>query len=264
VAGCGRHRVLELAPERAGGFPAGVSGGRRIDWDEVARELDERGHARLPRLLGARECARIARLYDDVDSFRSFVDMGAHRFGEGEYRYFANPLPPLVRELRESLYPPLAEIANRWQQQLGSERRFPKRLRDFLGECADAGQLRPTPLLLRYGTGGFNNLHQDRYGDVAFPLQVVVLLSRSSVDQGRDGRPADFTGGEFLLVEQRPRQQARGEVIALARGEAVVFPNAERPVQGVRGAYRAQVRHGVSRLHSGGRTTLGLIFHDAR
>ena len=235
----------------------------RIDWQQVAAALDEFGHARLPGMLGARECAQVARLYHDEARFRSFVDMGRHRFGEGDYRYFDNPLPPLVHELRGALYPPLAEIANRWQQQLGMDRRFPSRLEDFLGECAAAGQTRPTPLLLRYAEGGFNNLHQDRYGDVAFPLQLTILLSRSPVDAARDGRPADFEGGEFLLVEQRPRQQSRGEAIALARGEAIVFANSERPVEGARGTYRAKTRHGVSRLHAGNRLALGLIFHDA-
>lgn len=236
----------------------------RIDWETAASEIDAVGHARLPGVLGARECASLERLYGDEARFRSFIEMRAHRFGEGAYRYFANPLPPLVRLLRQALYPPLAAIANRWQERLGSDARFPSRLEDFLATCAAAGQTRPTPLLLRYAQGGFNNLHQDRYGDVAFPLQVTVLLSRSAGDAQRDGKPSDFTGGEFLLVEQRPRQQSRGEAIALARGEAVVFPNTERPVPGARRPYRASVRHGVSRLHSGRRVTLGLIFHDAR
>jgi hypothetical protein len=235
----------------------------RIDWAAAARDLDELGHARVPGVLGARECAALERLYADETRFRSFVAMAAHRFGEGDYRYFANPLPPLVRSLREAFYPPLARIANSWQERLGSDLRFPPRLDDFLATCAAAEQTRPTPLLLRYVAGGFNNLHQDRYGEVAFPLQVAVLLSRSASDERSDGRPADFTGGEFLLVEQRPRQQSHGEAIALARGEAVIFPNAERPVLGARRSYRAKVRHGVSRLHSGQRTTLGLIFHDA-
>jgi hypothetical protein len=251
--------------------PAGTTGrgGRGgpaegLDWASVEHQLDERGHARIPRLLGARECAALARLYDDETRFRAFVDMGAHRFGEGDYRYFARPLPRRIQQLRRALYPPLAAIANRWSQRLGESRRFPARLAAFLEECAAAGQTRPTPLLLRYGEGGFNHLHQDRYGEVAFPLQVAVLLTRSPIDEQRDGRPAAFRGGEFLLVEQRPRQQSRGEAIGLARGEAIVFPNAERPVQGTRGPVRARVRHGVSRVHSGRRQALGLIFHDAR
>ena len=235
----------------------------RINWPQVAAALDEHGHARLPGVLGARECAQVARLYHDEARFRSFIDMGRHRFGEGDYRYFANPLPGVVQALREAFYRPLAEIANGWQQRLGATQRFPDRHDAFLAECAAGDQTRPTPLLLHYVEGGFNNLHQDRYGDIAFPLQLTILLSRSPVDAARDGRPADFEGGEFLLVEQRPRQQSRGEAIALARGEAVVFPNAERPVEGARGTYRAKIRHGVSRLHTGNRLALGVIFHDA-
>jgi len=181
--------------------------------------------------------------------------MDQHRYGAGEYRYFSRPLPPLVEALRETLYPPLARIANAWQARFGSELRFPRTHRAFLRDCRAAGQERPTPLLLRYGEGGFNNLHQDLYGTVYFPLQLAILLSAP----GRD-----FHGGEFLLLEQRPRQQSRGEAVALAQGEAIVFPTRERPVEGARGAYRAQLRHGVSRLHRGQRTTLGIIFHDAK
>jgi len=236
----------------------------RIDWETTATEIDELGYARLPGVLGASECASLGRLFREEARFRSSIEMRAHRFGEGTYRYFANPLPRLVRLLRHRFYPPLAAIANRWQEQLGRDARFPPELDEFLATCAAAGQTRPTPLLLRYAQGGFNNLHQDLYGDIAFPLQVAVLLSRSPHDAQHDGRSADFTGGEFLLLEQRPRQQSRGEAIPLSRGEAIVFPNAERPISGARRSYRATVRHGVSRLHSGRRLTLGLIFHDAR
>ena len=181
--------------------------------------------------------------------------MERHRFGVGEYKYFSRPLPPLVESLRSGLYPPLAVVANRWMKALGEARRFPPTLDAFLSVCARAGQEQPTPLLLRYEAGGYNCLHQDLYGDVAFPLQVAVMLSRP----GRD-----YQGGEFLLVEQRPRSQSAGEAITAGRGEMVIFPNRLRPVRGSRGFYRVNVRHGVSRVRSGHRMTLGLIFHDAR
>jgi len=227
----------------------------RVDWAMVRASLDAMGFARIPDLLAAGECRSLAALFDDATRFRARVDMARHRFGEGEYRYFGRPLPPLVSALRAALYAPLARIANGWLERLGAEPRLPASLAGFLATCRAAGQRRPTPLLLRYGPGGFNCLHRDLYGAVAFPLQVTILLSAP----GRD-----FTGGEFLLVEQRPRLQARGEAIALRRGEAVVFPTRERPVQGARGIGRAGVRHGVSRIHSGQRVALGLIFHDAR
>jgi hypothetical protein len=232
--------------------------GRRLaglDWKRVAADLDERGHARLPRLLTAGECRDLDRLWDVEDRFRSHVDMARHRFGEGEYRYFARPLPPLVAQLRRRLYPPLARIANAWCERLGEPARYPATLAAFAKACADHGQTRPTPLLLRYAEGGFNCLHQDLYGEIAFPLQVACLLHRPD---------ADFRGGEFLLLEGRPRQQSRAEAIRLERGEAIVFPTRERPVEGARGPYRAQMRHGVSRVHAGRRATLGIIFHDAR
>lgn len=228
---------------------------RASDWRGLADSLDELGHARLPRLLGADECRALARLYSRDECFRSTIDMEPRRFGRGQYRYFARPLPPLVESLRRALYPPLAGIANDWQQRLGRGERFERSLGPFLARCHRQGQTRPTPLLLRYREGGFNNLHQDLYGSVAFPLQVAILLSQP----GRD-----FEGGDFLLVEQRPRQQSRGEAIALSRGEAVVFPTRERPVEGARGSYRAQLRHGASRLLRGERLVLGIIFHDAR
>jgi hypothetical protein len=227
----------------------------RTDWGRIAEELDRWGFARIPRLLGARECAALSALYDRDDAFRKTISMDAHRFGSGEYRYFRYPLPPLVQRLRTALYPKLARIANAWQERLGAEERFEPTLGGFLRRCHAEGQARPTPLLLRYAEGGFNNLHQDLYGAVAFPLQATVLLSRPRVD---------FEGGEFLLVEQRPRQQSRGCAVALERGEAIVFATRDRPVAGARGHYRAALRHGVSPLRSGGRTALGIIFHDAK
>jgi len=226
-----------------------------IDWARVHAELDERGHARIPRLLRPAECRRLAALYARDARFRSTISMERFRFGRGEYRYFSRPLPPLVAALRSLLHPPLAEIANAWQQRLGAAARFELSSREFLRRCHAAGQTRPTPLLLRYAAGGFNCLHQDVYGPVAFPLQLTLQLSRPG---------QDFEGGEFLLVEQRPRQQSRGEAVALVQGEAIVFPTRERPVAGARGDYRALIRHGVSTLHAGSRTTLGIIFHDAR
>jgi hypothetical protein len=227
---------------------------RQIDWEDVARRLDERGHARVPGLLASGECAALARLYARDERFRKTVDMERHRFGRGEYRYFERPLPGPVQALRCALYPPLARIANRWQQRLGAPERYPRSLAAFLRRCAEAGQQRPTPLLLRYRTGDYNCLHRDLYGRIAFPLQVAIGLSRPE---------RDFRGGEFLLVENRARQQSRGEAIALDQGEAVVFPTRERPVESARGWSRAEVRHGVSRLHAGERLTLGIIFHDA-
>ncbi len=224
------------------------------DWKDVGRCLDTAGYARLPGLLSARECSGLARLYGDEARFRARVSMEQHRFGAGEYKYFTYPLPPLVGRLRAALYPRLARIANQWCEVLGAEQRFPRSLGRFLAHCRAEGQERPTPLLLHYVAEGFNCLHQDLYGAVAFPLQVTCLLSRPE---------RDFSGGEFLLVEQRPRMQSRGEAVALHAGEAIVFPNAERPVRGTRGFYRAQVRHGVSRIRTGERMTLGLIFHDA-
>jgi uncharacterized protein len=228
--------------------------GAAVDWESVHEALDHWGFARIPRLLAARECAELASLYDSDARFRKTVSMDAHRFGSGEYRYLRYPLPTLVQDLRQGLYPPLARIANAWQKRLGDPHRYEPTLSRFLGRCHARGQSRPTPLLLRYVAGGFNNLHQDLYGPVAFPLQVTVLLSRPRID---------FEGGEFLLVEQRPRQQSRGCAVALERGEAIVFATHERPVDGARGPYRAAVRHGVSPLLGGRRTALGIIFHDA-
>ncbi len=224
------------------------------DWKQVHADLDAWGFARLPRLLTARECNDTARLYDDDALFRKTISMDAHRYGSGEYRYLRDPLPPLVAGFRSALYARLAPIANAWQERLSAPDRFEPTHESFRARCHAAGQARPTPLLLRYETGGFNNLHQDLYGRIAFPLQVTVQLSRPGVD---------FEGGEFLLVEQRPRQQSRGCAVALERGEAIVFATRERPVEGARGVFRAALRHGVSPLRSGSRTALGIIFHDA-
>ena len=218
-------------------------------------DLDTWGYARLPRLLSAAECRSLAGLYEEPQHFRKRVNLARQRFGGGgDYQYFANPLPRRVGELRKALYPALAGLANEWQEKLGREERFPATLAAFLEHCHAAGQQRPTPLLLRYGDGGFNRLHQDLYGSVAFPLQVTILLS----DPDRD-----FAGGEFLLVEQRARMQSRGDAIALGRGEAIVFPTRERPVESARGFSRAVMRHGVSRIE-GTRLALGIIFHDAK
>jgi len=225
----------------------------RLDWQAIERDLAERGYATTPALLTRDECRRLAALYRDERRFRTRVDMARHRFGEGEYKYFAAPLPSFVATLRARMYPRLAAIANRWAGALGTEA-YPPTLTEYLSRCAAQGQRRPTPLLLRYTAGGYNCLHQDLYGALAFPLQLTCLLSQ--VDE-------DYTGGEFLLVEQRPRSQSRGEAIVLGRGEVVIFPNRFRPVAGTRGSYRVTVRHGVSRLRSGERMSLGIIFHDA-
>lgn len=220
----------------------------------IADDLNRHGCAVVPGLLSAQECDEAAAWYDEEARFRSRIVMARHGFGSGEYQYFARPLPDLVGRLRTALYPPLARIANRWNDDLGVARRFPEDHEALLAECRAAGQERPTPLLLRYRAGDYNCLHQDVYGDLVFPLQMAVLLS----EPGRD-----FTGGEFVLTEQRPRMQSRAEVVPLGRGDAVVFPVRERPVQGRRGVYRVKLRHGVSRIRSGLRHTLGIIFHDA-
>ncbi len=221
---------------------------------DLGAALDHDGYAVLPGLLNAEGCGELAALYDDREAFRSRVVMARHGFGEGEYKYLAYPLPPIIAELRQTLYPLAAPVANRWQQQLGQEPNFPDRLDDYLKRCHDAGQRRPTPLILKYGPGDYNCLHQDLYGELVFPLQATVLLSRPG---------EDFTGGEFLLVEQRPRRQSKGEAVPLSQGDAVIFPVNHRPVAGTRGHYRVTMRHGVSRVRSGSRFTLGIIFHDA-
>ena len=228
---------------------------RRYDWVAIARHLDVYGWALLEGLLPAGACDAIAGSYDNDGLFRSHVIMARHGFGRGEYKYFAYPLPDTIEALRTSLYPQLAPIANRWNEAMGVAVRYPSELADFVRRCHDAGQTRPTPLLLQYGEGDFNALHQDLYGDLAFPLQVAILLSEPG---------GDFTGGEFVLTEQRPRMQSRAEVVPLRRGDGVVFAVHNRPVQGSRGVYRVNLRHGVSRVRSGHRHTLGIIFHDAK
>ena len=225
-----------------------------VDWLELAAQLDTHGCAIIPGLLDADECAALVASYADRDRFRSRVVMERHGFGKGEYQYFSYPLPELVASLRHGLYPPLATIANRWHGALDIDTRFPADHAAFLTRCHAAGQLRPTPLLLQYQAGDYNCLHQDLYGEHVFPLQAAVLLSQP----GRD-----FAGGEFVLTEQRPRMQSRAEVVPLGQGDCVIFPVNLRPVNGVRGPYRVAMRHGVSRLRSGRRHTLGVIFHDA-
>lgn len=216
-----------------------------IDWEGVSAHLDAYGWAMFERLLTADECEAIAGLYADDRRFRSHIVMARHGFGRGEYKYFAYPLPDLVAGLRAELYPQLAPIANRWNESMGIGVRYPEALDDFLRRCHEAGQARPTPLLLQYGPGDYNALHQDLYGEHAFPLQVAILLSEPG---------ADFNGGEFVLTEQRPRMQSRAEVVPLRQGDGVVFAVHHRPVQGTRGTYRVNLRHGVSRLRSGHRT----------
>ena len=225
-----------------------------IDWNRAEGELDNQGCAVLPGLLDEAQCAELRDAWDERERFRSEVVMARHGYGRGAYRYFAYPLPEPVAGLRAALYPPLAGIANRWADILGTPS-FPTEHEVFLAQCHDAGQTRPTPLLLRYETGDWNALHQDLYGEHVFPLQVTILLSAPG---------EDFTGGELVLAEQRPRMQSRAEVAPLAQGDAAVFPVRERPVKGTRGWHRRAMRHGVSRVRSGLRLTLGIIFHDAR
>jgi hypothetical protein len=225
------------------------------DWARVSTDLDAHGWAMCPALLTSIECAAFADLYQHDQLFRSRIVMARHGFGRGEYKYFAYPLPAPLAALRVALYARLAPLANRWNEAMGLDARYPDVHADFISRCHEAGQTRPTPLLLQYGEGDFNALHQDLYGDHVFPLQVAILLS----EPGRD-----FTGGEFVLTEQRPRMQSRAEVAPLRQGDAVIFAVAHRPVQGTRGVYRVNLRHGVSRLRSGHRHTLGVIFHDAK
>ncbi len=226
-----------------------------LDRPTAAAELDEQGWTVLPRFLSGQACGEIAALWRDETRFRSRVVMARHGFGQGEYRYFDHPLPDPVTRLRAALYPPLAQVANAWQAALGRPDRYPAAHSYYLDRCRAAGQARPTPLLLRYGPGDYNCLHQDLYGAEAFPLQVAILLSRPG---------EDFTGGEFLLAEQRPRRQSRATVVPLGQGDAVAFAVSERPVQGSRGVYRTRMKHGVSTIRAGERFTLGLIFHDAK
>jgi uncharacterized protein len=226
-----------------------------IDWTLIERELNERGYATTDPFLTAGQCDALIGMFADDSRFRSRIEMSRYKFGEGEYKYFAEPLPETVGCIREFIYPRLATIANRWNQRLGNPEIFPATLQKFLEFCHSRGQAKPTPLLLRYKSGGYNCLHQDLYGEISFPLQMTCVLSR---------RDEDYTGGQFLLVEQRPRAQSRGDAIDLDRGQAIIFPNRLRPVHGTRGEYRVNVRHGVSRVLSGSRFSLGIIFHDAK
>ena len=225
------------------------------DWSAIAGDLDKQGAAIIDRLLTSDECVKLAKSYPDDAQFRSRIIMSRHGFGRGEYKYFAYPLPGVIASLREALYPPLAGIANRCNDALGERLRYPDAHSAFLDRCHKAGQNRPTPLLLQYGEGDYNCLHQDIYGEHVFPLQVAILLSAPG---------QDFTGGEFVLTEQRPRMQSRAEVAPLLQGDGVIFPVHHRPVQGTRGVYKVNLRHGVSRVRSGHRHTLGIIFHDAK
>ena len=228
---------------------------RSFDWGRVSRDLDAYGSAMLERLISPDECKELIALYPNDAMFRSRIVMARHGFGRGEYKYFSYPLPDLIAGLRTASYPHLAPIANRWNEAMGIDVRYPEEHPDFLARCHQAGQSKPTPLLLRYQEGDYNCLHQDVYGEQVFPLQVAILLS----EPGRD-----FTGGEFVMTEQRPRMQSRAEVVPLNQGDAVVFAVRNRPVQGTRGVYRVNLRHGVSRVRSGQRHTLGIIFHDAQ
>jgi hypothetical protein len=247
--------VSAVTARRSSGAAAPVSDRvAALDWRRIGDELDAHGSAVARSVFAPEECERLAALYPAEAPFRSRIVMGRHGFGRGEYKYFAYPLPELVSELRTGLYRPLADIANRWNEALGTEARYPADHGAFLDRCHRAGQTRPTPLLLQYGEGDYNCLHQDLYGEHVFPLQVAFLLSTP----GRD-----FTGGEFVLTEQRPRMQSRAEVVALGQGDGVIFPVHHRPIRGTRGVYRVTMRHGVSRLRSGRRHTMGIIFHDA-
>ncbi len=225
-----------------------------LDWERIERDLDSQGYATTGAVLRASECAELIALYGDRERFRSRVVMERHRYGVGEYKYFARPMPPVVEELRVAMYRELAATANRWSERMRSRDSYPASLAEFLKVCAAHGQTKPTPLILRYEQGGYNCLHQDLYGEVAFPLQFTCALSR---------RGRDFEGGELLLVEQRPRAQSRGEAIALDEGEGIIFANRYRPAAGARGYHRVNMRHGVSTVQSGVRYSMGVIFHDA-
>jgi len=229
---------------------------REIDWGSARSQIDERGFALTPGVLTKKTCKEIAAYYADDHRFRSRIEMSRYAFGQGEYKYFNYPLPRIVQQLRSSIYPHLAPLANEWAARLGSKMpRYPEKLLNFIDQCHRAGQKRPTPLLLKYGVGDYNCLHQDLYGDVVFPFQVTLYLSQ---------RGKDFDGGEFVLAEQQPRRQSRVEVLSPNQGDAVIFSVHHRPVRSARGYYRATLRHGVSTVHSGDRYTLGIIFHDAK
>ncbi|MGH7933538.1 MAG: 2OG-Fe(II) oxygenase [Candidatus Binataceae bacterium] len=227
----------------------------RLDWERIRESIDERGYATTPALLTPHECAELAALYEERERFRSRIDMTRFRFGVGEYKYFAHPLPAVVAAMRMAVYPPLAPLASQWVRAMRMGPDFPPDLESFLEICHRSGQTRPTPLILRYDAGGYNCMHQDIYGEVVFPIQLTCVLSR---------REFDFSGGEFMLLEQRPRAQSRCEAITLDQGEAILFATRYRPVKGARGYYRANLRHGVSSIHSGRRFSLGVIFHDAK
>jgi hypothetical protein len=228
---------------------------KAIDWEQISQDLDAQGSAMVARLLSPTECEMLAAFYSQDELFRSRIVMGRHGFGRGEYKYFRYPLPELIGELRTGMYPYLVPIANRWNKTMGIEVRYPAKHRDFIERCRQAGQTKPTPLLLQYGADDYNCLHQDLYGEHMFPLQLTILLSEPH---------KDFTGGEFVMTEQRPRMQSRPEVVPLRQGDAVIFAVNQRPVQGTRSVYRVKIRHGVSRVRSGDRHTLGVIFHDAQ
>ena len=244
IEGIGEIQRLKSAVERVDGF----------DWQSIGRDLDQQGNAIVKQLLSPEECLAIASLYSNDDVFRSRVVMERHGFGRGEYKYFRYPLPDLLSELRTRVYPRLVPIANSWNEVMGINERYPCNHAEFVERCRKAGQTRPTPLLLQYGVGDFNCLHQDLYGEHVFPLQLAILLS--------DPR-TDFTGGEFVMTEQRPRMQSRPMAVPLRQGDGVVFAVHNRPVQGTRSTYRVNLRHGVSRIRSGQRHTVGIIFHDA-
>jgi hypothetical protein len=246
---------LKKAPSAAPDVAPADARVAALNWPSLRSQLDGFGNAVIERLLTLDECGAMSALYPDDGQFRSHVHMARHGFGKGEYKYFKYPLPNLISGLRTALYPHLATVANAWNERMNVDQRYPTKHAEFLKQCHEAGQKRPTPLLLQYVPGDFNCLHQDLYGDLAFPLQVAILLS----EPGKD-----FTGGEFVLTEQRPRMQSRAEVVPLKQGDAVVFAVHNRPVQGTKGNYRVNLRHGVSRLRSGKRHTVGIIFHDAK
>ena len=243
---------MSSAPARR--QPSDKSAARESNWAAIGDSLDGRGFAIIPQILAVDECRAVAEMYPDERHFRSHIQMARHGFGRGEYRYFAHPLPEPVAALRKALYPPLAEIANRWNEAMGIDVRYPDAHAAFLKRCHEAGQTRPTPLLLQYVAGDYNCLHQDLYGEHVFPLQVAILLAAPD---------RDFTGGEFVITEQRPRMQSRASVVRLGQGDGVIFAVHHRPVRGSRGIYRVNLRHGVSEVLSGRRHTLGIIFHDA-
>ena len=243
---------MNALPERTNGISESIES---IDWERVSQDLDANGSAVIERLFSPDECEATARLYPRDDVFRSRVVMARHGFGRGEYKYFTYPLPDLIASVREAFYPHLVPVANRWSHAMGTNIQYPERHAEFLSRCHRAGQMRPTPLLLQYEAGDYNCLHQDLYGEHVFPLQLAILLSEPN---------RDFTGGEFVMTEQRPRMQSRAIVVPLRQGDGVVFAVHNRPVRGTRGVYRVNLRHGVSRVRSGRRHTVGIIFHDSK